>query len=156
MIIAVIGESDVSLKNALLAEKVGSLLAKSNVAVVCGGQGGVMRSVCKGAKEYGGTTIGLLPGMNPHDSNEYVDIPICTGLGNGRNLLVTRAGGAVIAIGGAYGTLSEIGLALSDSKPVIGLNTWSLLKDQTVDSGIIISNTPEEAVQIAICEASKN
>ncbi|MDC0034789.1 TIGR00725 family protein [Chloroflexi bacterium] len=156
MIIAVIGESDVSLKNALLAEKVGSLLAKSNVAVVCGGQGGVMRSVCKGAKEYGGTTIGILPGMSPYDSNEYVDIPICTGLGNGRNLLVTRAGGAVIAIGGAYGTLSEIGLALSDSKPVIGLNTWSLLKDKTVDPGIIISNTPEEAVQIAICEASKN
>jgi len=134
LIIAVIGESSASPENTILAEEVGSLLAKANVTVVCGGQEGVMRAVCKGAKKNGGTTIGILPGMDPLDSNEYVDIPICTGLGNGRNLLVTRAGKSVIAIGGSYGTLSEIGLALSDSKPVIGL---------------------EEAVQLAICLAKK-
>jgi hypothetical protein len=114
-----------------------------------------MRAVCKGAKKNCGTTIGILPGMDPLDSNEYVDIPICTGLGNGRNLLVTRAGKSVIAIGGSYGTLSEIGLALSDSKPVIGLNTWSLLRDEHLDCGIIVANSPEEAVQLAICLAKK-
>ena len=156
MIISVIGENNASPENALLAEKVGSLLAKFDVTVVCGGQGGVMRYVCKGAKENGGTTIGILPGMDPLDSNEYVDIPICTGLGNGLNMLVTRAGEAVIAIGGAYGTLSEIGLALSDSKPVIGLKTWSLLKYNNVDGGIIVAHSPEEAVQIAIREANHN
>ena len=156
MIIAVIGESTASSENAILAEKVGRLLAKANVTIVCGGQGGVMKSVCKGAKESGGTTIGILPGLDPLDSNEYIDIPICTGLGNGRNLLVTRAGEAIIAIGGAYGTLSEIGLALSESKPVIGLNTWSLLKDEKMDCGIIVADSPEKAVKIAISQASKN
>ena len=156
MIIAVIGESTASSENAILAEKVGRLLAKANVTIVCGGQGGVMKSVCKGAKESGGTTIGILPGLDPLDSNEYIDIPICTGLGNGRNLLVTRAGEAIIAIGGAYGTLSEIGLALSESKPVIGLNTWSLLKDEKMDCGIIVADSPEKAVKIAIFQASKN
>jgi hypothetical protein len=156
LIIAVIGESSASPENAMLAEEVGSLLAKANVIVVCGGQEGVMRAVCKGAKKHGGTTVGILPGMNSLDSNEYVDIPICTGLGNGRNLLVTRAGKSVIAIGGSYGTLSEIALALSDSKSVIGLNTWSLLRDEHLDCGIIVANSPEEAVQFAICQANKN
>ncbi len=156
MIIAVIGESSASPENAMLAEEVGSLLAKANVIVVCGGQEGVMRAVCKGAKKHGGTTVGILPGMNSLDSNEYVDIPICTGLGNGRNLLVTRAGKSVIAIGGSYGTLSEIALALSDSKSVIGLNTWSLLRDEHLDCGIIVAKSAEEAVQFAICQANKN
>jgi uncharacterized protein (TIGR00725 family) len=156
LIIAVIGESSASPENAMLAEEVGSLLAKANVIVVCGGQEGVMRAVCKGAKKHGGTTVGILPGMNSLDSNEYVDIPICTGLGNGRNLLVTRAGKSVIAIGGSYGTLSEIALALSDSKSVIGLNTWSLLRDEHLDCGIIVAKSAEEAVQFAICQANKN
>ena len=154
MIIAVIGESTTSPKNAILAEKVGSLLAMANVTIVCGGQGGVMESVCKGAKKNGGTTIGILPGVDPLDSNEYIDIPICTGLGNGRNLLVIRAGQAVIAIGGAYGTLSEIGLALSESKQVIGLNTWSLMKNEKIDCGIIVADSPEQAVKIAISQAN--
>ena len=155
MIIAVIGESTTSPENAIHAEKVGSLLAMANVTVVCGGQGGVMESVCKGAKKNGGTTIGILPGVDPLDSNEYIDIPICTGLGNGRNLLVIRAGQSVIAIGGAYGTLSEIGLALSESKQVIGLNTWSLMKNEKIDCGIIVADSPEQAVEIAISQANK-
>ena len=155
MIIAVIGESTTSPENATLAEKVGSLLATANVTIVCGGQGGVMESVCKGAKKNGGTTIGILPGVDPLDSNEYIDIPICTGLGNGRNLLVIRAGQAVISIGGAYGTLSEIGLALSESKQVIGLNTWSLMKNEKIDCGIIVADSPEQAVEIAISQANK-
>jgi len=155
LIIAVIGESTTSPENAIHAEKVGSLLAMANVTVVCGGQGGVMESVCKGAKKNGGTTIGILPGVDPLDSNEYIDIPICTGLGSGRNLLVIRAGQAVIAIGGAYGTLSEIGLALSESKQVIGLNTWSLMKNEKIDCGIIVADSPEQAVEIAISQANK-
>ena len=156
MIIAVIGESTTSPENAILAEKVGSLLAMANVTIVCGGQGGVMESVCKGAKKNGGTTIGILPGVDPLDSNEYIDIPICTGLGNGRNLLVIRAGQAVIAIGGAYGTLSEIGLALSESKQVIGLNTWSLMKNEKIDCGIIVADSPEQAVEMAISQSNEN
>lgn len=156
MIIAVIGESTTSPENAILAEKVGSLLAMANVTIVCGGQGGVMESVCKGAKKNGGTTIGILPGVDPLDSNEYIDIPICTGLGNGRNLLVIRAGQVVIAIGGAYGTLSEIGLALSESKQVIGLNTWSLMKNEKIDCGIIVADSPEQAVEMAISQSNEN
>ena len=114
-----------------------------------------MESVCKGAKKNGGTTIGILPGVDPLDANEYIDIPICTGLGNGRNLLVIRAGQSVIAIGGAYGTLSEIGLALSESKQVIGLNTWSLMKNEKIDCGIIVADSPEQAVEIAISQANE-
>ena len=125
MLVSIIGESQASQKNSDLAEELGSLLAKSDFTIVTGGIGGVIESVSKGAKKYGGTTIGIviLPDLDPSQANKWAYIPICTGLGDTRNLIVDRAGFAVIAIGEAYGTLSEIGHALSDKKPLISLNS---------------------------------
>ena len=138
MLISIIGESNASHKNYSLAEEVGRLLAEAEVTVVCGGMGGVMEAVCKGASNAGGRTVGILPGVNPSDANPWVDIPICTGLGHARNVIVVRSGLAVVAIGGAYGTLSEIGHALSDEIPVIGLNTWSFNREGNEDDSLHI------------------
>jgi uncharacterized protein (TIGR00725 family) len=94
--------------------------------VVCGGLGGVMEAACRGAKDAGGTTVGILPGHGRADANPYVDVAIATGLGEARNALVVRAADALIAIGGEYGTLSEIALALKAGKPVVGIESWDL------------------------------
>ena len=108
------------------AEQVGRELASRGVVLVCGGLGGVMEAACRGAKEAGGTTVGILPGTDRSAANPFVDVAIATGLGEGRNALVVRAADAVIAIGGGYGTLSEIALALKAEKRVVGLGTWEI------------------------------
>ncbi len=133
-----------------LAEEVGRELAGKGVAVVCGGLGGVMEAACKGAKSAGGTTIGILPGDDPDDANPWVDIPICTGISYARNVIVVKTGRAVIAVGGAYGTLSEIGHALGDNIPVIGLNTWDLNRNGAKDDGMIQASSPADAVEKAL------
>jgi uncharacterized protein (TIGR00725 family) len=118
-----------------VAEEVGRLLAEVRATLVCGGLGGVMEAACRGAKAAGSLTIGILPGTGRGDANPFVDVALPTGLGEGRNVLVTRAGEAVIAIGGAYGTLAEIGLALKAGTPVVGIDTWELARGgRTVDS----------------------
>ena len=127
MIIGVVGEGTARPHIAELAEQVGRELALRGVTIVCGGLGGVMLAACKGAKSAGGTTIGILPGDNPLAGNEYLDIPILTGMGYARNVIVAKTGMAVIAVGGAYGTLSEIGHALGEDIPVIGLETWGAI-----------------------------
>jgi uncharacterized protein (TIGR00725 family) len=127
MIIAVIGGGICSREEALAAEAIGRELAQRGAAVVCGGLGGVMEAVCRGAKAAGGTTVGILPGVSRHDANRYVDIPVVTGLGEARNIIVVRTGQAVIAVGGEYGTLSEIAYALKLGIPVVGLRTWRLV-----------------------------
>ena len=108
------------------AEQVGRELASRGVVLVCGGLGGVMEAACRGAKEAGGTTVGILPGTDRSAANPFVEVAIATGLGEGRNALVVRAADAVIAIGGGYGTLSEIALALKAEKRVVGLGTWEI------------------------------
>jgi len=118
--------------------------------LVCGGLGGVMEAACKGAQSEGGVTIGILPGENRQAANPYVQIPIVTGIGNARNLAVVKSGQAVIAIGGSYGTLSEIGHALQSGIPVIGLNTWSLSRNGQQDNSIILAQNPTEAVNKAL------
>ena len=150
MIISVIGGNQPSPEAEKLAEEVGRELSKRGVSVACGGLTGVMEAVCRGAKAAGGTTIGVLPGNDPKAANKWVDIPICTGMGYARNIIVVLTGRAVIAIDGAYGTLSEIGHALGSDVPVIGLDTWSLSRDGTVDSGIIVANDPVDAVEKAL------
>ncbi len=155
MLISIIGESNASHKNYSLAEEVGRLLAEVEVTVVCGGMGAVMEAVCKGASNAGGRTVGILPGVNPSVANPWVDIPICTGLGHARNVIVVRSGLAVVAIGGAYGTLSEIGHALSDEIPVIGLNTWSFNREGIEDDSLHICKTPAQAVKTALLLANK-
>src|SRR4030042_7032865 len=109
--IAVIGASHCSAEEAANAESVGRELAKRGVGVICGGLGGVMEAVCRGAAAEGGLTIGILPGDSPRDANPYVKIPIVTGLGYARNSIVVKSPQAVIAVGGSYGTLSEIAFA---------------------------------------------
>ena len=155
LIVSVIGASRASPEVMALAQEVGQELARREVAVVCGGLSGVMEAVCKGAKSAGGTTIGILPGHNPNDANRYVDIPIPTGMGYARNAIVVKVGRAVIAIGGAYGTLSEIGHALAEGTPVIGLQTWKTVRGGKTDPGIIVTSTPKEAVERALAEVSR-
>ena len=140
-VIAVVGAGACDDRLAATAERVGAMLAGAGVAVACGGLGGVMEAVCRGASEQGGTTIGILPGADRSAANSYVDIVLPTGMGEARNLLVVRAGRAVIAIGGGFGTLSEVAFARKLGIPVVGLHTWQLPGD-----GIIHEATAESAV----------
>ena len=155
MIISVIGGSQVPPEIEALAEEVGRELARRGATVACGGLTGVMEAVCRGAKEEGGITIGILPGTDPKAANASVDIPICTGMGYARNVIVVYTGQAAIAVDGAYGTLSEIGHALASDIPVIGLDTWSLSRNGDVDSRIIIAKDPVDAVEKALEAARK-
>ncbi len=153
MFISVIGGSEPSQEALTLAEEVGRELARRGVAVVCGGLSGVMEAVCRGAKAEGGTTIGILPGNNPNAANPWVDVPICTSMGYARNIIVVTTGRAVIAVEGAYGTMSEIGHAIADKIPVIGLNTWHFSINGQADDRIIRANTPVDAVEKALAAA---
>ena len=149
MIIAVVGDSSCSPEQAKLAEAVGEQLAQRGAVIICGGLGGIMEAVCRGAKSKGGLTIGVLPGENPSMANPWVDIPIATGVGYARNMAVVKSAQAVIALGGGYGTLSEIAYALKSSIPVIGLNTWSLSRNGQEADAIIRASNPTEAVEKA-------
>ena len=156
-IISVIGGSDSTPEHRALAEEVGRELAKRGVLVVCGGLRGVMEAACRGAKSAGGTTIGILPGRAAAEANSYVDIPIVTSMGYARNVIVVHTGHAVIAIGGAFGTLSEIGHALGDGIPVVGLNTWPLSRNgdgQDVNGSIVQASDPVDAVEKALTAAA--
>lgn len=148
--IAVIGGSQPSSEEAKLAEAVGRELAKRGAILVCGGLGGIMEAACKGASSEGGITVGILPGDSRQAANPYVQIPIVTGIGYARNVAVVRTAQAVIAIGGNYGTLSEISHALQSGIPVIGLNTWSLSRNGRQDKSIIPAQSPTEAVDKAL------
>ncbi len=150
MLISVIGASEPSPRVEALAEMVGAELAKRGMTVVCGGLGGVMAAACRGAKSAGGATVGILPGDSPTDANPWVDIPICTGLSYARNVIVVKSGRAVIAVGGAYGTLSEIGHALGEGIPVVALETWELARNGTTDVSMIPADGPADAVEKAI------
>ncbi|MFH1559856.1 MAG: TIGR00725 family protein [Chloroflexota bacterium] len=153
--ISVIGSGKATPEAIRLAEEVGRELGKRGVTVVTGGLAGVMEAACRGAKEAGGTTIGILPTSDPADANPYVDILICTGIGFARNVIVVRSGQAVIAIAGAFGTLSEIAHALGDNIPVIGLNTWSFSRNEQQDENMILARDPADAVEKAIDAATK-
>jgi len=150
MIIGVIGGGKCSPETAALAEKVGRELAQNNATLICGGLGGVMEAACKGAHQAGGQTIGVLPGNSPSEANPYVQIPIVTGMGEMRNVIIIKSAQAVIAIDGEFGTLSEIGHALKNSVPVIGINTWGLSKDGEVSESIVPAETAREAVEKAL------
>jgi hypothetical protein len=131
--VAVVGPGSAGEDELAAAEEAGRLIAARGALLVCGGLGGVMEAACRGAHEAGGTTLGLLPGDDRREANEFVDIAVPTGLGEGRNALVVRAADAVVAIGGGYGTLSEIALALRAGKPVIGVGTWDIDMVQAMD-----------------------
>jgi uncharacterized protein (TIGR00725 family) len=158
MIIAVIGNSSCSPEEAKLAESVGELLAQRGVAIICGGLGGVMEAACRGAKSKGGLTVGILPGQDSSTANPWVDIPVVTGIGEARNFAVVKSAQAVVAIGGSYGTLSEIAYALKSGIPIIGLNTWSLSRNGREDDSIVRVQSAVEAVEeaISLAERRKN
>ena len=148
--IAVIGGGDCSSEEATLAEAVGRELAKKGATLICGGLGGVMEAACRGAWLERGRTIGILPGNSPEEANPYVGIPIVTGMGEARNVVIVKSSHAVIAINGEFGTLSEIGHALRNNTPVVGLNTWSLFKGGQRDKSILEAHSPLDAVEKAL------
>ena len=149
-VVAVIGGSDPSPSELRTAEEVGRELARNGVTLVCGGLGGAMEAACKGISEEGGMTIGILPGDSRRMANPYVKVPIVTGLGQARNVIVVKSAQAVIAVGGSYGTLSEISHALQNNLPVIGLNTWSLSRNGQPDNSIIQAQDAADAVRKAL------
>ena len=144
--IGVVGASSASAEEENAAEAVGRGLASAGAVVVCGGRGGVMEAACRGAKSAGGTTIGILPGDSRDEANPYVDVAIATGLGDMRNGLVVRASDAFVAVGGAFGTLSEIALALVAGKPVFALGGWELARAGERVDAVVRAGSPEDAV----------
>ncbi len=154
ILIAVVGSGEATPQEEAWAYEVGRRLAMAGAVVICGGHGGVMEAACRGAVEAGGLTIGILPGSRHQEANPYVRIPLPTGLGEARNALVVRAAHAVIAIGGEFGTLSEIALALKWGIPVIGLETWRLHRPG-VAVPLETASTPEEAVHRALAQAQR-
>ena len=109
-----------------------------------------MEAACRGAKKTGGTTIGILPGNDKSSANPWVDITIPTGMGHSRNVIIVKASEVIIAVGGAYGTLSEIGHSLAEQVPVVGLKTWEIFREEQKDESIIIAKSPSDAVEKAM------
>lgn len=145
--VAVVGSGSAEREQLVLAEEVGRLLATRGALVVCGGLGGVMEAACRGAKSAGGTTVGILPGLDRREANAWVDVAIPTGLGEARNALVVRTADVLVAIGGEYGTLSEIALALKTGKPVVGIDTWELARRGVAATDVVRASTPAQAVE---------
>jgi uncharacterized protein (TIGR00725 family) len=139
-----------------VAEQVGRLIARKGGVLVCGGQGGVMKAACKGAKEENGTTVGILP-YSKDDANDCIDIAIPTNIGNVRNYLVANSGDAVIAIGGRWGTLNEISYCMITEKPLILIKGTGGIVDQIINNNLMqdieshyfIANSADEAVEKA-------
>lgn len=152
-VVAVVGGSTCTAEEARLAEAVGRALGESGAVLVCGGGKGVMEAACRGATAAGGTAVGLLPGGNPDEGNPHLTLAIPTGLGEARNALVARAGQAIIAIGGGYGTLSEIALGLRLGRTVIGLGTWTAVAPGGQPADIVLARSPDEAARLALREA---
>jgi hypothetical protein len=141
--IAVIGPGECPASVARIAEDVGRGIARAGAVLVCGGLGGVMEAAARGAKHEGGVTLGLLPGSRRADGNPYLDCVVATGLGHFRNFIIAHTADALIAVGGRYGTLSEIAMALTLGKEVFGLTTWEI-------DGVQRASTVEDAVQRAV------
>jgi len=144
MQIAVAGAAETTRQEYETAYAIGRLIAGSGAVLVCGGLGGVMEAACRGARDHGGATVGIIAGTA--DGNPYLDIVIRTGLGHSRNVLVAQSGDAMIAVGGSYGTLSEIAIALKTGCPVFGLSTWKI-------EGVVPCSSADEAVRLALAAA---
>jgi uncharacterized protein (TIGR00725 family) len=145
-IVSVIGQSDSTRDQETQAYELGKELAQAGYVIISGGMGGIMQAVARGVSEHDGICIGLLPGHRQSEGNPYLTVGIPTGLGHARNILVARAGEVVVAIGGGYGTLSEIAFALTMGKVVIGLNTWSAVSHTGVPAELIKIQSPQEAL----------
>ena len=147
-IIAVCGAGRCDADLTALAEAVGRKIAEANATLICGGLGGVMAAACRGARLANGATVGVLPGADRHAANPDVLIPIATNMGQARNVIIVQTADVVIAIGGEYGTLSEIALARKLGRAVIGLRSWALGDEHT-----IVADNADEAVALALQHA---
>ncbi len=141
--VGVIGAGLCDTELSAMAEEVGRRIAEHRAILYCGGLGGIMEAAAKGAVEGGGITVGILPGVKATDANPHIKIPVITGMGHARNVILVRSCEVLISISGSHGTLSEIALALKMWKPVVGLKTWENLAD------VHYVDTPEEAVEKA-------
>jgi uncharacterized protein (TIGR00725 family) len=144
--VAVIGATNATEWELSTAEALGRALAGAGCVLVCGGLGGVMNAAANGAEAGGGLSIGILPGDDRDDASRHLTVAIATGFGEARNAIVARSADAVVAVGGEFGTLSEIALALKMSKPVIGIGTWELGRDDLDRDPIVRVNDVDEAV----------
>ena len=135
------------------AAGVGRGIAEAGAVLVCGGLTGVMEAASRGAAEAGGTVLAVLPTLSPADANPHVTHAIATGTGHARNLAVVASGEAVIAVGGEWGTLSEIAYARKLGRPVVSIQSWPLRNRAGTDLGIVEAKTPEEAVEAALSAA---
>ena len=150
LVIAVIGAARATAAERAAAEEVGRLIAGAGAVLVCGGLGGVMEAACHGAQGAGGTTVGILPGNDRAAANDFVGIAVATGMGEARNAVVVGSADAVVAVGGEFGTLSEIALALKAGTPVIGIGTWELARGGVAVDGVVAVAGPGEAVALAL------
>lgn len=153
--VAVVGGGHAEKHECDVAARLGRALAEAGAVVVCGGLGGVMEAACRGAQDGGGVSIGILPGADRLGANPYVDVAVPTGMGEGRNALVVRCADALVAVGGEYGTLSEVAFALQAGIPVIGLDTWELGKRGRPVDAVVVARSPEEAADLAVREGGR-
>lgn len=155
LVVGVIGGQRADPESLALAETVGRLVAEAGAVLACGGLGGVMEAACRGARSAGGTTVGILPGPDRGEANPHVDIAIVTAMGTARNVILVRTSDAVIAVDGSYGTLSEMAHALEQGKRIVSLGAWDLRKVGVDADRILVAATAEEAVRLALEEASR-
>jgi uncharacterized protein (TIGR00725 family) len=148
--LAVIGSGVADPERDAQAEEVGRELARRGAILVCGGLGGVMDAACRGAREAGGVTVGLLPGPDRAGASAHLSVALPTGMGELRNGLIVRAADAVIAVGGEYGTLAEIGFALKLGRPVVGLATWELRRRGHTVAAVVTAADAAGAVDRAL------
>ena len=141
--VAVVGPGTATGETYERAREVGRLVAGRGGIVVCGGLGGVMEAAARGAREGGGTAIGILPDEDRARANGYLSLSVATGIGQARNLAVVCSGDVVIAVGGGYGTLSEVGLALKVGRPVVSFGSWEL------GDNVVVAGSPAGAVEAA-------
>jgi uncharacterized protein (TIGR00725 family) len=153
--IAVVGPGEAGLDELALAEEAGAAVAAARCGLVCGGLGGVMEAACRGARSGGGITLGLLPGLDREAANGWVVVAVPTGLGEARNALVVRAADAVVAIGGGWGTLSEIALAVKAGVPVVGVGTWEVGLRGEPAAGVVAAADARSAVAEALRLAAR-
>ncbi|TMD50355.1 MAG: TIGR00725 family protein [Chloroflexi bacterium] len=145
--VAVCGESDPQTSLANLAFELGRGIAERDAVLICGGLTGVMEHAARGARSAGGLTIGLLPGEDPTEANEYIDVAIASGLGHARNAILARTADGVVALGGGLGTLSEIALALRNGRPTVGIQTWRFDRDRRTEPDLPTAANPHDALE---------
>ena len=146
LVVGVIGGEQADEVHAELAYEVGRELGARGHTLVCGGRGGVMREACRGARETGGLTVGILPGDDARDANEFVDVPVVTGLGSARNTIIARTAEALVAVDGSYGTLSEIAFGLIAGRPIVALGSWEIRDGEGREPPILRVAGAREAV----------